>query len=349
MRKGSTGSSTACRSGRKQLLVLAPNWIGDVVMATPFLSILRKQNPDDLITVMCREYVSELLVRSSFSDKLITYDRTGGVRNAVLTLSRGKPQKGWDAAFILPMSFSSALIACFAGTRRRIGYRGGGRGWLITDPVNMETHRKIHLSEEYARFAGKYGGATHDILPEPCVVPPYDWKESIAGLGIKGRYVVFAAGAKYGPAKLWPAERYIGLAGRLYGEAGLRPVLVGSSAEHAYLDNITGKTDGINLSGKSGVGDLMSVLRGADLVVGNDSGPVHVSAAMGVPTVSIFGSTSPVWTSPRGPFSRLVTSGADCSPCFRKECPEGDTRCLRDISVDDVFDAANEIMREKRE
>jgi ADP-heptose:LPS heptosyltransferase len=124
--------------------------------------------------------------------------------------------------------------------------------------------------------------------------------------------------------------------------------MVGSAAERAYLDNIAVKTDGLNLSGKAGIGELMSVLRGAELVVGNDSGPVHVSAAMGVPTVSIFGSTSPLWTSPRGPSSREVTSGADCSPCFRKECPERDTHCLHDISVDDVFDAAIEIMREKK-
>jgi ADP-heptose:LPS heptosyltransferase len=94
------------------------------------------------------------------------------------------------------MSFSSALIAYLGGTGRRIGYRGGGRGWLITDPVSMESHRKMHLSEEFARFAGKYSGYLPDTLPEPCVVPPYDWKESIAGLRIDGGYAVLAAGAK---------------------------------------------------------------------------------------------------------------------------------------------------------
>jgi heptosyltransferase-2 len=347
VRKGSTGNSTACRSGRDHLLVLAPNWIGDVVMATPFLSLLRKENPGDFITVMCRDYVSDLLRRSAFIDDIITYRREGGVSRAILALRAGSPDGGWDAAFLLPMSFSSALIAFLGGTARRIGYRSGGRGWLLTDPVKPSRHRTIHLSEEYAALARVYSGSGDDVVPEPCVIPRYDWKEQLAGFGLRGGYAVLAAGAAYGPAKVWPSGRFIDLAARLREEKGLRIVTVGSAGEREYLDTITeAGDDAVNLAGRSDVGELMSILRGADLVVGNDSGPVHISAAMGVPTVSIFGSTSPVWTSPRGPRSRIVTSGADCAPCFRKECPQGDARCLRDITVDEVFQAAIETMRE---
>lgn len=330
--------------------MLAPNWIGDVVMATPFLALLRKENPGDFITVLCRDYVSELLRRSTFIDDLITYGRNGGVRRAVLALRDRRPDHGWDTTFLLPASFSSALIAYLGGTSRRIGYRGNGRDWLLTDPVTQADNRKIHLSSEYAALAGRYSGMKEEALPAPCIIPPYDWKERLAGFGLDGSYLVLAAGAAYGPAKVWPSDRFAALAARLKAEKGLRTVTVGSAKEEKYLENITGTDDdALNLAGRSGIGDLMSVLRGAELVVGNDSGPVHVSAAMGVPTVSIFGSTSPVWTSPAGPRARTVTSGADCSPCFKKECPEGDTHCLRDISIDEVFDAAVEIMREKRE
>ncbi len=350
MRKGSTGNSTACRSGRKELLVIAPNWIGDVVMATPFLSLLRKENPDDFITVLCREYVSELLRRSAFLDRLITYRRKWGVRNSILALRAQRPDHGWDAAFVLPMSFSAALAAFFGGSGRRIGYRSGGRDWLLTDPVSADLHRKIHLAEEYARFAGLYSGSGTETLPGPCVVPPYEWKERVTAYGLEGGYAVFAAGAMYGPAKVWPRERFTALALRLREQTGLRTVTVGSEREREYLGGITEADDGaLNLAGRSGIGDLMSILRGADLIVGNDSGPVHISAAMGIPTVSIFGSTSPEWTAPRGSRSRIVTSRAECSPCFRKECPEGDTHCLQDIGTDDVFDAAMEIMRESKE
>jgi heptosyltransferase-2 len=266
-----------------------------------------------------------------------------------MALRAESPERGWDAAFLLPMSFSAALIAYLGGTGRRIGYRSSGRDWLLTDPVSPGLHRKIHLSAEYAGFARVYSGTEVCEVPAPCVIPPYDWKERLKEFGLNGSYVVFAAAAAYGPAKVWPQDRFVALAGRLREEKNLRTVTVGSGKEKKYLDNITGgNEDALNLAGRSGVGDMMSILRGADLVVGNDSGPVHVSAALGVPTVSIFGSTSTVWTSPRGPLARVVTSGAECSPCFRKECPDGDTHCLRDIKVDDVFDAAMEIMRESR-
>lgn len=319
-------------------------------MATPFLSLLRKENPHEFITVLCRDYVSEMLRRCAFLDNLITYRKDGGVRSAILALRSQRPDKGWDAAFVLPMSFSAAVAAFLGGSRRRIGYRSSGRAWLLTDPVSLDLHRKIHLSEEYARFARRYSGAEAEVLPGPCVVPPDDWRERIAGKGLERGYVVFAAGAAYGPAKKWPLERFTALAEKLRESRGLRTVTVGSEREKKYLDRITGADDdALNLAGRSSIGDLMSILRGADLVVGNDSGPVHVSAAMGIPTVSIFGSTSPAWTSPHGPRSRIVTSGADCAPCFKKECPEGDTHCLQDISVDDVFDAAMKIMRESVE
>jgi len=317
-------------------------------MATPFLSILRKQNPDDHITVLCREYVSELLARSSYTDRLIAYGRKGGMRGAILALRGDRPGRGWDAAFILPMSFSSALIAYLGGSRRRIGFRNSGRDWLVTDRVPMDLNRKIHLSEEYAGLASFYSGAGTDGTPDPCVVPPYNWKESAGRHGLEGRYAVFAAGASYGPAKVWPGERFISLARRLKDEEGLLPVMAGSPAERATLEIITSKTGGLNLAGRSGIGDLMSVMRGAEVVVGNDSGPVHVSAAMGVPTVAVFGSTSPGWTAPRGRYVRVVTSDAECAPCFKKECPEGDTHCLADIGTEEVFEAAVGIMRENK-
>jgi heptosyltransferase-2 len=329
--------------------VLAPNWIGDVVMATPFLSILRKQNPDDFITILCRSYVSELLGRSSYHDTMIGYSRKSGVKGAILALRGQRPDRGWDAAFILPRSFSSALAAFMGGSRRRIGYRSAGRGWLLTDPLPADLHRKIHLSEEYAGLAAMYSGEPTDGIPEPCVVPPYDWKERIAKLGLEERYAVFATGARYGPAKIWPAERYTELALRLRDERGLLPVMAGSPYEHASIEKITSKTGGLNLAGKSSLGDLMSVMRGAEIVVGNDSGPVHVAAAMGLPTVAIFGSTSPRWTAPRGRYARVLTSGAQCAPCFKKECPEGDTHCLADIGAEEVFEAAVDILKESKE
>jgi heptosyltransferase-2 len=321
--------------------VLAPNWIGDVVMSTPFLSVLRSAHPDDFITVLCREYVSELIVRSPLIDTLATYTRGGGVRGALGALRKVRPAGGWDECFVLPMSFSSALVAFLSGSRRRTGYSSGPRSFLLSAPLDSGGLRSGHLSEEYAALAGK----KVDELPCPGVIPPYDWKERTARYGLDGRYAVFAAGATYGPAKVWPRDRFIETAVRLSRDHGLKPVTTGGPSERIYLDMIADKAGGLNLSGKSGAGDLMSVLRGAEVVVGNDSGPVHVSAAMGVPTVAIFGSTSPGWTAPRGRAVRVISSSPDCSPCFERECPLGDTHCLTDIAAGDVVEAAAELMK----
>jgi len=315
-------------------------------MATPFLSILRSQNPGDMITVLCREYVAALLERSSFVDGLVTYRRESGTGGALGALRPERPEEGWDAAFILPMSFSSAVIAFLSRASKRIGYRSGGRGLLLTDRLPAEDHRRIHLSEEYARLAASFSGSGADALPLPCVVPPYDWKDRADAAVTAGRYAVYAAGAKYGPAKVWPAERYEELAGRLYREEGLAPVFTGSETERGTLDDLAGRTGGLNLAGSSGIGEMMAVLRGAEIVVGNDSGPVHVSAAMGVRTIAVFGSTSPVWTAPRGRLARVVASTADCAPCFRKECPAGDYHCLAEIGVDQVYEEAVRMIKE---
>ena len=310
-------------------------------MSTPFLSVIRKRHPDDFITVLCREYVSELLARSPLIDTLVTYPRGEGVRGALRALGAGRPECGWDECYVLPMSISSALVSFFSRSRRRIGYASGVRSFLINRALDPSALRTGHLSMEYAMLAGGPEGA----LPDPCVVPPYDWEGRVKRFGLSGGYAVLAAGATYGPAKVWPRDRFIETARLLAGRHGLTPVTAGGPAESEYLEVITDKAGGLNLSGKSDIGGLMSVLRGAGLVIGNDSGPVHVAAAMGVPTVAIFGSTSPEWTAPRGRLVRVVSASAECSPCFRKECPLGDPHCLADIGVGDVMSAAEELMK----
>lgn len=346
MRKGSTGDSTACRSGRRRLLVLAPNWLGDVVMATPLLALLRRAFGEDLITAGMRTYAAGLLERCPFIDELVTWPRGGGVRAAAGELRRCRPGAGWDAAFVLPPSVSSALTSLLAGARRRIGYGGGLRRMLLTDVPAPGTDRTVHLSESYARLAGVLGAAV-DEIPAPSIVPPYDWRERIERAGLSGMYAVLAAGASYGPAKVWPARSYAALAAMLRGAGFERTALVGSAAERGDLEKIAGEvhTGVVNLAGELDVADLTAVLRGAGVVVGNDSGPVHIAAAMGVPTVALFGSTSPAWTAPRGPRAAAVSIGVDCSPCFRRECPDGTTRCLGELTPEAVLETVRETIR----
>lgn len=346
MRTGSTESSTGCRSGRDRYLVMAPNWLGDAVMATPLLSVLRKSAGGLLVDVGCRAYVSEVFRRHPDVDRSIVYDGRGSWREAARTLRRERPPKNWRACIVLPPSFSSALAACLAGARRRTGFAAGGRSFLLHRSL-ARPGRDEHLSRSFVRLAEAATEKTAGGVPRPVVVPPYDWEQRIASHGIDGPYLVVTAGAAYGSAKRWPVERFAEVARRVFGR-GLQVVVAGAPGERDAVEPIARAGSGRNLAGEIDTADFLCLLRGAACVLGNDSGPVHLSAAMGRPTVAVFGSTSPAWTAPRGARVRVVRAGLDCSPCFRRRCPDGEPACLAAIGVDEVDDAVAAAIEEER-
>ncbi|UCF05964.1 MAG: lipopolysaccharide heptosyltransferase II [bacterium] len=342
MRKEPTASSTTCRSTCRELLVVSPNWIGDAVMATPFLLTLRRCNPDAVISVLCGDYVSEIFRRSSAVDRLVGVDRRRGLREVYAALRRNRPDDGWEICFILPRSFASALHGWLSGARRRIGYGGEMRSLLLTETLPGAGYRAEHLSTVFLRLLERADGQDSGEVPLPVVVPPYEWDGILTRLKLEGEYCVLAPGATYGSAKMWPVACFADLAARLARRSRWRIVLVGTAGERACAGQVIERAgvDGVNMAGRLTMAELLSVVRGARLVVGNDSGPVHLAAAMARPTVAIFGSTSPDWTAPRGDAVRVVSHRIQCSPCFKQECPDGDPRCLVEIGVDEVFDAA---------
>ena len=340
MRKGSTGSSTTCTPGREQILVLAPSWLGDAVMATPFLLALRRRRPAARIALMCREYVSEIFRRSRGIDSIVEY-RGRSIR-ARFAAARGANANGFDVCFVLPPSFSSALVSCGSRARRRIGYAGQWRRILLTDALNEAGYRAGHLSAAYLRLLERHTGAAEPTVPLPEVIPPPSWRTTGSGFAGEDDYFVVAPGATYGASKVWPHERYAGLAGLLAHRTGATAVIVGRNEERegaaVLAESIGAGTR--NLAGKLSLEGLVAVLRGASVTIGNDSGPVHVSAALGVPTVAVFGPTSAEWTAPRGSAVRIVREDISCAPCFKRECPFGSPRCLSQIGIDRVFETA---------
>lgn len=348
MRKGHTGSSTTCNSGRKSILVLAPNWLGDAVMATPFLFMLRSFFPDALVHVLCRSYIAEVLRRCSAVDALFDYERAGGFRGWLSALRGNRPVRGWEICFVLPVSFSSALLALLSRAHRRIGYGGELRGAFLTDVLPRSAYRSRHLSLVYTRLAERAAGREAGEIPLPVVVPPYEWDQVLEREKLVESYFVLAPGATYGIAKVWPAERFAALGARIAAETGWRIVVVGTAAERENASAVleSSGVEGRNMAGECDVGGLLCVLRGAKLVIGNDSGPVHLSSAMGRPTVALFGSTDRGWTAPRGGAVSIVAGEADCSPCFERECPTGEPRCLLDITISDVFESAIRLIEE---
>jgi heptosyltransferase-2 len=340
VRKGSTGNCTTCMPGREEIIVLAPSWLGDAVMATPFLLALRRRLPGAGIVLVCRDYVSEVFKRSPAIDSIIEY--RGRSLRARIAAARSARGSGFDACFVLPPSFSAALVACSSRSRRRIGYAGQWRRILLTDALDESGYRAGHLSAVYLRLLERYSGETEARLPLPAVVPPVSWRKTAHELVGGDGYFVLAPGATYGSAKVWPHERYAALARLLMDRMGQTAVIIGRNEERegaAVLAESIG-AGARNLAGTLSPEGLFAVLRGARITIGNDSGPVHVSAALGAPTVAVFGPTSVDWTAPRGPAVRIVREDIGCAPCFKRECPFGSPRCLARIGVDRVFETA---------
>ncbi len=349
MRKECTANSTTCRSGCEEILVIAPNWLGDAVMSTPFLSVLRSRFPSSPVTVACRSYVSEVFSDSPFIDRLLEYDGSRGLRGLVASIRANAPARGWSTCFVLPTSFSSAVAAFLSRAGTRVGYGGEMRSIFLNRVRSRGGYREGHLTRVYIKLVEEVSGTASAGMPLPSIEPPAGWREMISSRGIQGDYFVLAAGAAYGPAKVWSADRYSLLARRIVERRGWSVVTVGSGGESREADGIIETTGGhgINMAGKCSVRELVAVLRGARLVIGNDSGPVHISAAMGVPTVTVFGSTSPEWTAPMGTAVEIVKSDLECSPCFKRECPYGEPACMLKIGVGDVHSAVQRLLKEE--
>lgn len=328
---------------------MAPNWLGDAVMAIPFLFALRSRLRDMDINLLCRSYVSAVYRRCSAVDRLVEYERKDGIPGALGAIRMHVPREGRDICFVLPRSFSSALVAFLSGAGRRIGYGGDLRRFLLSDTLPRDSYIDDHLADVYLRLIGCIGIDDFAERPMPVVVPPYNWREKIEELGLMEGYVVISPGAEYGPAKIWPHEKYAELVSMIAAETDRQCAIIGSEADMsggARIIEMAG-VGGHNLAGVGDVEVLLCVLRGSSLVIGNDSGPVHLAAAMGRPTVTIFGSTSPEWTAPRGRSTAIVSAGLDCSPCFERECPLGEARCMLDIDPVRVFDAAYRLLQEE--
>jgi ADP-heptose:LPS heptosyltransferase len=239
--------------------------------------------------------------------------------------SDAEPCEGFSRLLLLTDSFSSAFAGWKAGIRERIGHTGQFRRAFLTRPLEAMPGRNHHHSLDYDRLAS-FAGAGPSSPPAPSAEP-----EGSA-------HIAVFAGAAYGAAKVWPG--FAGLVRSLRGLYGLEVVLYGSGAEEASLRELSRASGGARVEADLELDALCRRLRSAILAVGNDSGGVHLAAAIGTPTVALFGSTSPVWTSPRGRAVRVLAGSAQCSPCFRRSCRKGEMVCFRPIVERDVLEAA---------
>lgn len=321
-------------------LVIAPQWIGDAVMTEPLLRRLRERG--ERISVGALPWVAPVYRAMPQVDEVIEFPfQHGGLQWRERRSLARDLQGRFDTAYVLPNSLKSALLPFLASIPRRVGYLGESRVGLLTHRLRNPKGRPPMVAF-YSALSGDTGDLAADV--PRLVLPGGALEAALAGQQLQaGGYEVFAPGAEYGPAKRWPAIHYAALAKTLPGPV----LLLGSGKEAALADEIAHEAGGDKcrvLAGRTSLMEAFALIAGARAMVSNDSGLMHVAAALGTPQVALFGSSSPEHTPPLNDKARVVwlrddpayQPPLDCSPCFQRECPLGHTRCLVDITPERV-------------
>ena len=317
----------------RRFLIRLPNWLGDLLMARPLLHGLRASFADAELWAIGTP-ASRLLERERLWHRWIGTDAVVSGRDAHSPFHSQR----FDAALILPPSFSSAWKLWRLDIGRRIGFASDLRSWLLTDAVERLARGERHLSEEYLELGGRLGVRR---APLPALQPS---DEDLAQAGARLRrlgigrapFAVLGPGAFYGPAKRWPPERFVEL-GRRLTAGGHRVLVAGAATDRALATPIASAIGGgaHPIAGETSLAEQLALCFMARVTVTNDSGLAHLAAAVGAPTVAIFGSTSSAWTAPLGPRATVVQRAPVCAPCFQRTCKIG-YRCLEEIAVEAV-------------
>lgn len=328
----------------ERILIRATNWVGDAILSLPAVEAVRARFPQARITILARPWVADIYRFGDFADEILLYERKQGlgqVRERLRVIAALRARR-FDCALLLQNAFDAALLAALAGVPERIGYARDGRRWLLTRPVRTPRKGEIpeHESFYYLELLCRAGWL--ERLPEQPVA-------RLGGIRHEPEPVIgVSPGAAYGTAKRWLPERFAAAAAALAREKRATVSVFGSAGESGLCEQVAAEIRSLGVEAQSFAGhtSLAEFIRLAArcmLFLTNDSGAMHVAAALGVPTVAVFGATNPVATAPLGPRVRLVREPVECSPCLLRECPI-DHRCMTRVSADRVVAAALELL-----
>ncbi len=327
----------------KNILLRMPNWLGDLVMATPVIKDLRHAFPDAAITAMCQANVAPMLERDPHITEIFTFSRPSGWlrraenRDLIGSLSAGK----YDLGVLLTNSLSSAYWMWRGQVKNRLGYTGHFRSWLLDKALPFPEARETqHLVMTYKQLLAPLQIPLSDTNPYLEVGEDEEaavW-ERLNGLGIEKEHIIVGInpGAAYGSAKCWLPDRYREVAERLIAMPNVRVVFFGdrAGAEPVHSICVGLPETVVNLAAKTSLRELVTLIKCCGVFVTNDSGPMHIAAAVGTPLLALFGSTNDVSTGPYN-LGKVIHKHVECSPCYKRECPI-DFRCMTRIGVDEV-------------
>ena len=334
----------------KKILVRSVNWLGDAVMTTPALSVVREHFPHAEITILANEMVSELFAHHPGIDHIITFHRKGKHRGVAgrLRLAAELRRHRFELALILPNSFDSAVVPWLAGIPKRVGKCSDGRTLLLNGRYHFVKSVPPRHEVDYYLDLLEHFGITGSRTPLRLYVTADEESHAtkrLAQHGVQPDDFVLGInpGASYGSAKRWYPERFAQVARQLSDKWGAKIVIFGGPGETKIAADIEQNLEGaVNIAGTTSVRDMMALIKRCNFFITNDSGPMHVAAAFAVPLVAIFGSTDHTGTSPYSSNSVVVRNNVECAPCKLRECPT-DHRCMTSVTADEVVAAALEL------
>ena len=313
------------------------------MLSVPAIKAVRSHFPDARITLLVRPWVAGLFASASFIDNVWSEPKATGLGEWIRT-AKAIRGKRFDLAVLLPNSFESALTVWAAGIPERVGYRTDGRSLLLSRSVRPSSARQHQLVYYLRLVSETFGTSTEPELQINATKDETAGARRLLeqeGIGAGKSFLVANPGAAFGGAKRWHEDRFAAAADRLAEELDLEVAIIGSESERTIGESVRDrmKLGAAVLSGKTSLETLVGLLAEASLIVTNDSGPMHIAAALGTPTVAVFGSTDAEITSPVGPNTSVVRHAVDCSPCMLRECPI-DHRCMDAVTVAEVCSAA---------
>lgn len=322
----------------KKILIISPSWIGDCVMTQPLYRRLHELHPNCTIDIFAPKWSMAVFERMPEVNEIIENPFGHGALELKKRWQIGGElgKRGYDQVIVLPGSLKSAIIAFATGIKQRTGYVGESRYLLLNDIRKLDKATLPLMVDRYTALAhptqAEFNGKSDNPLFQ---IDAQSQQNALSkhGLNTEKPILAFCPGAEYGPAKRWPAHHFAGLA-KQYAEQGRQIWLFGSQKDYEIAEEINRLSDGIctNLCGKTTLSEAIDLLACAETVVCNDSGLMHLAAALGRKLVAVYGSSSAVHTPPLSETAQIASLNLDCSPCFKRECPLGHTDCLNKLT-----------------
>lgn len=330
-------------------LIIGPSWVGDMVMAQSLFIDLKQRYPDLVIDVLAPKWSKPILASMPEVNQSMTLSFQHGELSLRKRIRLGKQLKpyGYDWAIVLPNSFKSAIPLYFAGIRRRTGFKGEARYGLLNDVRKLD---KSQLGMTVQRFValGKDKKEPYDgSYPNPAMrvdINTIDAACKTFDLSTKQPMLALCPGAEFGPAKRWPVSHYAQVAKAIAAQ-GIQVIVLGSGKDYPVAADITSQSEHdnvMNLAGKTSMEQVIALLQQSSHAVSNDSGLMHIAAAVGTPVIALYGSSDPTFTPPLSEKATILDLNLSCSPCFKRECPLGTLACLNDIHPEKVTDILNQ-------